>query len=94
MASQEPFLRLHKHLLERRETLLRSLKLEVDDSTDATSVQSQLVELEQRELVKIEHALQRMQSDTYGICEGCGKKIPMVRLNALPYTTLCIQCFR
>ncbi len=55
---------------------------------------SQLAELDARELHQIERALQRLKQGTYGICEGCGCKIPVGRLNALPYTTLCIACQR
>jgi DnaK suppressor protein len=62
---------------------------------------SQLAELEARELVQIERALERLKQGTYGVCEGedddgepCGEKIPIARLNALPYTTLCIRCQR
>lgn len=55
---------------------------------------SQLAELDARELHQIERALQRLKQGTYGVCEGCGCKIPVGRLNALPYTTLCIGCQR
>jgi DnaK suppressor protein len=55
---------------------------------------SQLAELDSRELRQIDRALQRLKQGTYGICEGCGCKIPIGRLNALPYTTLCITCQR
>ena len=55
---------------------------------------SQLAELDARELHQIERALQRLKQGTYGVCEGCGCKIPVGRLNALPYTTLCIACQR
>ncbi len=40
----------------------------------------------------IEHAMQRMENGTYGLCEVCGGKIPLERLQAIPYTTQCIQC--
>ena len=30
----------------------------------------------------------------YGVCEGCQTKIPVARLNALPYSTLCVKCQR
>jgi len=60
---------------------------------------SQLAELDSRELWQIERALERLRQGTYGYCEGCStetrrKKIPVARLNALPYTTLCIDCQR
>jgi DnaK suppressor protein len=54
----------------------------------------QLAELESRELVQIEKALARLKQGTYGICEGCHKKIPVARLNALPFSTTCIACQR
>ncbi len=55
---------------------------------------SQLAELDSRELSKIERALVRLKQGTYGLCESCQDKIPVGRLNALPYTTLCIECQR
>jgi DnaK suppressor protein len=55
---------------------------------------SQLAELDSRELSKIDRALVRLKQGTYGLCESCSHKIPVGRLNALPYTTLCITCQR
>jgi DnaK suppressor protein len=55
---------------------------------------SQLAELEAKELVQVERALRRLKQGTYGKCEGCSAKIPVARLNALPYSTLCIKCQR
>src|SRR5262245_46402295 len=53
-----------------------------------------LAELDSRELSQIERALHRLKQGTYGVCECCAQKIPIGRLNALPYTTLCIECQR
>lgn len=70
------------------------------DSADAAfdagseEIASQLAELEARELSQIERAVARIKQGTYGICEGCQNKIPVARLNALPYSTTCIQCQR
>jgi DnaK suppressor protein len=50
--------------------------------------------LDSRELGQIERALHRLKQGTYGLCESCHGKIPVGRLNALPYTTLCIECQR
>ena len=55
---------------------------------------SQLVELESRELLQVERSLSRLKQGTYGSCEGCGKKIPLARLNALPFSTTCVPCQR
>lgn len=55
---------------------------------------SHLAELDSREVSQIERALVRLKQGTYGICEACSEKIPIGRLNALPYSTLCIECQR
>src|SRR6201986_4102798 len=68
----------------------------VDFALDSAQdeISSQLAEVESRELASIENALERMRAGHYGLCEGCGQKIPMARLNALPYATYCIECQR
>lgn len=40
---------------------------------------------------KIDHALARIDAGKYGICESCGKAIPIERLDVLPYATLCVE---
>jgi DnaK suppressor protein len=73
---------------------------EVGDTADAAvdtandEISSQLAELESRELEQIEHALKRIEKGAYGRCELCGEKIAEARLNALPYTSTCIECQR
>lgn len=68
----------------------------VDFALDSAQheINSQLAEVESRELASIENALERMRSGHFGVCENCSVKIPMARLNALPYATLCIDCQR
>jgi RNA polymerase-binding protein DksA len=41
---------------------------------------------------EIDRALRRMDTGSYGICERCGKKIAVARLEALPFAALCIEC--
>lgn len=73
---------------------------EVGDSADAAvdsandEINSQLAELESRELGQIENALKRIERGVYGRCELCDGKISEARLNALPYTSTCIDCQR
>jgi DnaK suppressor protein len=62
--------------------------------TGSDEMASHLAELDARELHQIERALARLKQGTYGLCEGCQHKIPVSRLNALPYTTFCIECQR
>lgn len=55
---------------------------------------SHLAEVEAKELAQVERALTRIKQGKYGVCDGCALKIPVARLNALPYSTLCIKCQR
>ncbi|AXH99663.1 molecular chaperone DnaK [Sporosarcina sp. PTS2304] len=43
------------------------------------------------ELQKVQHALQAIKEGTYGVCEECQQPIPYERLEAIPYTTVCIE---
>ena len=91
---------LHKALTGDLSLLQELPQQSVGDVVDAaldsaqTEISSQLAEVESRELASIERALERMRNGTYGICEYCSNKIPMARLNALPYATSCVDCQR
>ena len=63
-------------------------------ASGSDEMNSQLAEFDARELTQIERALTRLKQGTYGVCEGCQIKIPVARLNALPYSTACIKCQR
>jgi RNA polymerase-binding protein DksA len=39
---------------------------------------------------KVQRALARIDDGSYGRCEACGEPIEAERLDALPYTTLCL----
>jgi DnaK suppressor protein len=45
-------------------------------------------------LAEIDAALKRIDEGTYGICTNRGEQIPVERLEARPYATLCIDCQR
>jgi RNA polymerase-binding transcription factor DksA len=51
-----------------------------------------LLETGQFRLGEIADALDRVEHGTFGICEDCGQEISKGRLDAIPYTRLCIQC--
>lgn len=64
---------------------------------DASIAEEQAAEIAikrntERLLYQVERALFRMEEGTYGICRECGKRIDDARLNAIPYTRLCIDC--
>ncbi|MAL79311.1 MAG: dimethylmenaquinone methyltransferase [Sneathiella sp.] len=56
---------------------------EVDEKLEAGAI---------REIDAIKAALERIEAGKYGICTSCGDEIAAARLQALPYTTLCIAC--
>ena len=43
-------------------------------------------------LQKIEAALVRIENDEYGYCLDCGDEINTKRLDAVPESTLCLEC--
>ena len=68
---------------------------DVSDQASAEADQNfsmRIKEREQKLLKKIDEALDRMDKQTYGICERCEEDIPYERLKARPVTTLCIAC--
>jgi len=65
------------------------------DSAQSTAERGKVLALVDRlrgQLREVGHALRRMDEGTYGICENCGKPIDPARLDALPYSTLCVSC--
>jgi len=43
-------------------------------------------------LIQVQEALVRIDEGNYGDCASCAKPIPMARLDALPYASLCVEC--
>ena len=75
-------------------------RLSVDNPADIGSEsfsQEFSLELLQRDeatLGEIHEALQRVQSGTFGLCEGCDEPIPKARLNTVPHARFCVACQR
>jgi DnaK suppressor protein len=51
-----------------------------------------LMETEEGTLELIDAALGRVEDGTFGRCAQCEGVIPKARLNAIPYTPVCIKC--
>jgi RNA polymerase-binding protein DksA len=51
-----------------------------------------LSDSERDTLLKVEEALRRMDEGSYEECSSCGEKIPLPRLKAIPWASLCIEC--
>ncbi|PWB67787.1 MAG: RNA polymerase-binding protein DksA [Deltaproteobacteria bacterium] len=47
---------------------------------------------ERKLLAKVKEAIKRIDSGTFGVCDGCGGEIEEKRLIARPVTTMCIDC--
>lgn len=110
MSRKDALMKLRDVLLRRREalrkalagdlSLLKELAQEGGDVMDAAmdtaqdEISSQLAEVESRELTRIEEALERLREGSFGDCEDCEKPIPLARLQAVPYATMCIECQR
>ena len=65
-----------------------------EEATETLELEKRLA-LEQgmkEQLAKIEHALNKFDEGTYGLCDGCGQPIDPERLEALPYAALCLSC--
>ena len=45
-----------------------------------------------RTLRQIDAALARLHAGRYGLCASCSGPIPVARLKALPFATLCVPC--
>lgn len=51
-----------------------------------------LSDAEREQLLLIDSALRRIERSEFGHCQMCQKEISKKRLNALPWTSLCIEC--
>jgi len=47
---------------------------------------------QERERDAVDAAITRWDAGDYGVCEGCGRPIPVGRLRVLPMATLCVSC--
>lgn len=66
--------------------------LDMASDSELDDLTARIVESDSAKIVEIEDALRSIQEGTYGICQGCGSKIPKRRLQARPFATLCVTC--
>mgnify|MGYP001064614330 CR=1 FL=1 len=65
-----------------------------EEATESFELERRLT-LEKRiidQLAEVEHALQKFEDGTYGLCDNCGQPIDPARLEALPQASLCLNC--
>lgn len=84
-----------------KESIKNDLNISPDDLPDEADLaaseisQSLTFELRNRERVmiaKINTALAKIQDGSFGECEACEEPIQKKRLEARPFTTLCVSC--
>jgi DnaK suppressor protein len=66
-----------------------------EEGADEASELEKRLALERRleeSLKEVEHALQKYEAGTYGLCDSCGQRIERARLEAIPQATLCMKC--
>ncbi len=65
-------------------------------ASDTLEVDSlcEIMGIEELTVAQIDAALEKIDLGTYGICAACEEPIPRVRLDALPFAGLCIECQR
>jgi DnaK suppressor protein len=84
---------VRQRLEHERDTRLAQLDAVVEAGQDSHFAASQQDSV-RRVLAEIDGALARLEDGTYGTCEGCGKPIPVERLEILPHTRFCVTCRR
>jgi DnaK suppressor protein len=65
-----------------------------EEATETLELEKRLT-LENRirqEIATVEHALDKFEKGTYGLCDNCGQAIDPERLEALPQANLCMNC--
>jgi len=55
-------------------------------------IQLKLKQTDAKILQAIEEALGRIDQGTYGLCRDCSEPIAAARLDAIPWTRVCITC--
>src|SRR5690242_5041010 len=66
----------------------------IDQSSQESDLHVRLAlkQTDSKLLRAIEEAIHRLDQGTYGICMDCENEIPTVRLDAVPWTRVCIEC--
>jgi DnaK suppressor protein len=101
-SARETLLEMKKQLLEEiRHDLKQGREASKDEGMDAYDLASEerdreisfiLSDRDRGKLHAIEDALERIEEGSYGVCESCESEIAEGRLQALPFTRLCVQC--
>lgn len=108
MIRKETMDKAREHLLAQREILreqrrdvqesnewLSQPRVEFEERAQQEKMQQGLEGQDRRsrdQLYAVNMALQRIEADTFGICQQCGAEISEKRLLAIPWTSQCVEC--
>ena len=59
---------------------------------EAADIAAELLDLRSQRVGQVNVALQKIDNETYGICENCDEEIALKRLDADPAAIYCIEC--
>ncbi len=62
------------------------------EGTNEVHITLKLKQTDAKILQAIEEALKRIEKGSYGQCRDCGEPIAPARLDAIPWTRVCIAC--
>lgn len=65
-----------------------------DGTTEAIDRMTKVGTAEQLDVMRTDvvRALEKIEEGTYGLCDRCGASIPDERLEARPWSVLCVAC--
>jgi DnaK suppressor protein len=65
-----------------------------DGTTEAIERMTKVGTAEQLSVIRsdVVRALEKIEEGTYGLCDRCGALIPEERLDARPWSVLCVSC--
>lgn len=65
---------------------------DISTESDEREKIATLITRETAAVKELDAALERIEDASYGKCEACDDDIPVTRLRALPFATLCVKC--
>ncbi len=82
----------HEFKTEQSSVIAQGDEAEIASLDASNNISIHLHERDRTALYSIERALGKISDGTYGQCEACGEMIAARRLQARPFTALCIDC--
>lgn len=98
---QKILLEMQASLMAESSTTVQEMKTEstlFPDPNDRASLETdrnttlRIRDRERKLLSKVQEALERIENNTFGLCESCEQLIGRPRLEIRPVTTFCINC--